>query len=270
MEKRTQLIQDLIKKFLVDLNECAKPLTHEETITFMGILIEYLKGVYNFEPSSTEYNYEGNPFDEDEFIEIHLLKPYRHKMVPFIKTSLRYYFAKDEHYKIMLFQKLGLNETTLNDDEYQMYILRIYLILRKIKENLYLKPLETISENSSEAQTLIESPDELIRQGFKSKSKEYTRIRQMLLFYFVLKLMGLSRLDTSARKYAQFAHFLFYYPTDNIDGSEVYKMLKQAPYVKENKSLLKELDFVKKQFELIDCEEGIKLVQKEIDLIHRR
>jgi hypothetical protein len=270
MEKRTQLIQDLIKKFLIDLNECAKPLTQEENINFMGILIEYLKGVYNFEPSSAEYNYEGYPFDEDEFIEIHLLKPYRHKMVPFIKTRLRYYFAKDEHIKTMLFQKLNLNETTLNDDEYQMYIMRIYLILRKIKENLYLKPIETMSENSSEAQTLIESPDELIRQGFKSKSKEYTRIRQMLLFYFVLKLMGLSRLDTSARKYAQFAHFLFYYPTDNIDGSEVYKMLKQAPYVKENKPLLKELDFVKKQFELIDCEEGIKLVQKEIDLIHRK
>lgn len=274
MEKREELLQALTKNFINDLSLSAKPFSQEESIKFIGILIDYLKGVFNHEPAMPEYDYDGNPFDEDEFIETNLLEPYREKMIPFVKTSLRYYFAKDEFNQSLLFQKLHTTETPLNEEEYQQYILRVYVILRNIKQNLYLRPIEntqeSITDNTLEAQKLIDSPDELNRQGFKSKSKEYTRIRQMLLFYFILKLMGMSRLDSSARKYAQFAHVLFYYPTNNIDGSEVYKMLKQAPYLKEKKSLLKELEFVKHQFELIDSAEGIALVQKEIDLIYRK
>jgi hypothetical protein len=270
MEKRESILQILHKSFIADLSESAKPLTQEETINFIGILIEYLKGVYNYEEAMPEYNYDGSPFDEDEFIETHLLKPYREKMVPFIKTSLRYYFAKDEIHQALLFQKLHISDSLVNEEEYQEYILRIYLSLRKIKENLYLRPIQKIDHDQNDVQKLIDNPEEMIRQGFKSKSKEYTRIRQILLFYFMLKLMGMSRLDTSARKYAQFAHFLFYYPNDNIDSSEVYKMLKKAPYLKGNKPLLKELEFVKHQFELIECEEGVKQVQKEIDSINRK
>lgn len=273
MEQREELLQTLIKNFISDLGTSAKPFGQEEAIQFIGILIEYLKGVFNHEPAAPEYNYDGNPFDEDEFIEINLLEPYREKMIPFVKTSLRYYFAKDEFNQSVLFKKLHLSEELLTEEEYQQYILRLYVILRNIKQNLYLRPIENTKENipdTVEAQKLIDNPDELSKQGFKAKSKEYTRIRQMLLFYFMLKLMGMSRLDTSARKYAQFAHFLFYYPTNNIDGSEVYKMLKQAPYLKEKKALLKDLEFVKQQFELIDSSEGIALVQKEIDLIYRK
>ncbi len=274
MEQREELLQTLTKNFISDLSTSAKPLAQEEAIKFMGILIEYLKGVFNHEPAAPEYNYDGNPFDEEEFIETHLLEPYREKMVPFVKTSLRYYFAKDEFTQSRLFQKLHLNEAPLNEEEYTQYILRVYVILRNIKQNLYLRPIESAKQNEPsnrvEAQKLIDNPEELSKQGFKAKSKEYTRIRQMLLFYFMLKLMGMSRLDTSARKYAQFAHVLFYYPTNNIDGSEVYKMLKQAPYLKEKKALLKDLAFVKQQFELIDSSEGIALVQKEIDLMYRK
>lgn len=274
MERREELLQELIKNFVNDLSTSVRPFSQEESIKYIGILIDYLKGIFNHEPAAPEYDYEGNPFDEDEFIEKNLLEPYREKMIPFVKTSLRYYFSKDEFNQSLLFQKLRLGDETLNEEEYQQYILRLYVILRNIKQNLYLRPIENTQDNTTnnsvEAQKLIDSPDELKRQGFKSKSKEYTRIRQMLLFYFLLKLTGMTRLDSSARKYAQFAHVLFYYPTNNIDGSEVYKMIKQAPYLKEKKSLLKDLEFIKQQFELIESKEGIALVQKEIDLIYRK
>ncbi|HXB41688.1 MAG TPA: hypothetical protein VNZ49_14200 [Bacteroidia bacterium] len=270
MENREELVRTILNNFLSDLSASAKPLNREETINFIGVLAEYLKGVYNHEPSVPEYNYEGSPFDEEEFIETHLLKPYRQKMVPFVKTSLKYYFSKDEYGKTQLFNKLKIDEPLLNNEEYQEYILRVYTLLQKIKENLYLKPIEETKENPGEAQKLIDNPDELVIQGFKSKSKEYTRSRQILLFYYVLKLMGMTKLDTSTRKYAQFAHVLFAWPTDNVDNAGLYKMLKKAPYLKEtDKAMLKDLEFIKNQFELIDSPEGVALVQKEIDSIKR-
>lgn len=270
MENREELIRTLLKHFLNDLSASAKPLTQEENIEFMGILADYLKGVYNDELSIAEYNYEGNPFDSEEYLETHLLKPYREKMVPFVKSGLKHYFSKDEYGKTLLFQKLKVQEPILNEEEYDAYISRIYTLLQQIKENLYLRPVEQLNIPKAEAESLIGNHEQILNQGFKSQSTQYTRSRQVLLFYFVLKLMGLSRLDNSARKYAQFAHALFAWPIDNIDNSGVYKMLKKAPYLKKDKNAqLKDLEFVKTQFELIDHKQGVVLVQKEIELISR-
>lgn len=264
MEERDVLIQTLLKHFIYDLSMSAKPLTQEETIDFVCVLKDYLKGIYNEEPPIDEFNYEGSPFDGDEFIELNLLKPYREKMVPFSKTQLKYYFAKDDYTKGLLFSKLGINEPIFNEDEYQTYIFSIYSLLQNIKENLYLRPIEGTTVQLKDVR-LMES-----EQGLKSRSTEYTRSRQVLLYYFILKLMGITKLDNSSRKLAQFAHVLFAYPIDNIDNSAIYKLLKQAPYFKkEPKVMLKDLEFVKQQFELIDSAEGVALVQREIELLKR-
>jgi hypothetical protein len=249
------------------MNESVKPLTSEEVIDFSDKLIKLLTGIYNSAPYDSEF---GEPFYEDDFIEQNLLKPYRSKMVPFIKTRLKLYFAKEEHDQKLLFQKLKITEPVLTYEEYQDYITRMYSLLKWVKEHYYLKPVEAPQQTIEEAKVLIDEAQELESQGFKSRSKEYTRARQILMFHFLLKLAGMTRLNASARKFAQFAHFLFRYPTDNIDGSEIYKLIKQAPYVKEGKALIKELEFVKKQFELIECTEGVDLVQKEIDSLTRR
>lgn len=271
MENREELIRALIKHFLIDFRESIKPLSLDETIDFSGILVEYLKGVYNHEPTMLDYNYEGSPFDEDDFIEAHLLKPYRHKMVPFIKSNLKLYFAKDEFSKTQLLQKLKISVPILNDEEYQDYIIRLFSLLENIKKHLYLKePIELVKDDPIGSQKLIDNEEEMINQGFKSKSTEYTRPRQVLLYYFVLKLMGMTKLDNSARAYSKFAHVLFAWPIDNIDNSSVYKLLKKAPYLKkDDKVMLKDLEFIKEQFKLIESEEGVAMVQKEIDSLKR-
>lgn len=270
MEERKELIKILLKRFLDDLNLSAKPFTQEETIKLMQVLMEYLKGIYNDEPSMPEYNYDGNPFDSETFIEQQLLQPYREKMIPFVKTSLKYYFAKDDHTKMLLFKKLKIAEPVLNEEEYQSYSINLYSVLQHIKQNLYLKPIEAIKVAKEEVQQLLDSEQEVNNHSFKSRSTEYTRSRQVLLYYFVLKLMGMTKLDNSSRKYAQFAHVLFAYPIDNIDNSAVYKLFKKAPYLKkDHKELLKDYDFIKSQFELIGSSEGVTLVQKEIELLKR-
>lgn len=271
MAKREELTKKLIGNFLNDLSASSKTLNHEETINFIGILIEYLKGVYNHEPAVPEFNYDGTPFDEDEFIETNLLKPYRDKMIPFVKTSLRYYFARDEFNQIQLFRKLQITDDRLEEEEYQEYILRVFLLLRKIKENLYLKPIETTQETPLETQKLIESPEEMEKQGFKVKNKEYTRSRQILLYYFVLKLMGVSRFDTNLISLAELGHVLFYWPVEVVKNNDLYKKLCKAPLIhSSDKENLKDLEYVKRQFQNIDHAKGIELVQAEINSLKRK
>lgn len=270
MEKREELIKNLVNSFLSDLSASSKTLNHEETINFIAVLIEYLKGVYNHETSAPEFNYEGSPFDEDEYIETNLLNPYRDKMIPFVKTNLRFYFAKDEFNKMQLFRKLQITDDLLSEEEYQEYILRLFMLLKKIKENLYIKPIDKTSENPLDSQKLIENPEELEKQGFKVKNKDYTRSRQILLYYFTLKLMGLTRLDTNAISLAEFGHALFYWPVETVKNNDLYKKLCKAPYIHDSqKENLKDLEYVKRQFENISHTQGIALVQKEIDSLKK-
>lgn len=270
MEEREQLIQTLLKHFYADLKESILPFAHEETINVIQVLTQYLKGVYQDEPAIPEYYYEGNPFDGETFIEEQLLKPYRQKMAPFVKTQLKYYFGKDDYTKSLLFQKLSIQNTVLSDEEYQDYIFRIYTILQKVKESLYLMPVENTFIPPVDV-PLLDSSEDPESHGFKSKSNEYTRIRQVLLFYFSLKLIGITKLENSSRKLAQFAHALFAYPIDNIDNSAIYKLIKKAPYLKQDKkAMLKDLEFVRNQFEILGSLEGIEIVNREIDLVKHK
>src|ERR1700741_940647 len=136
MEIREELIQKILSIFLKDLSESIEPIKSvNEGIDFIEALSDFASGIYNHEPAAPEFNYEGSPFDEDEFIEKRLLQKYRDKMIPFVKTSLRYYFAKDEFNQTQLFQKLQLKEVLFSHEEYEDYILRLFFILKKMKEN---------------------------------------------------------------------------------------------------------------------------------------
>ena len=265
MKEREELIVRLQNHFVADFMLSIKPLEHEEKIHFMELLSEYLKGVYQTP------NKENKAFDSDYFLESRILKPYRDKMAGFINSGLRYYLSSHELSKTILFGKLNIKEPILTNEEQFNFAQLIYLILRYTKESLYLKPVEQTAIKEQDILKLIEEAKEQTEEhNFKSKSVEYTRARQVLLYYFVLKLMGMTKLDNSSRKYAQFAHVLFAYPIDNIDNSAVYKLLKKAPFVKkDHKELLKDFEFVKSQFELLGSTEGAALVQKEIDLLKR-
>ncbi len=265
MEERKELLNTLQNHFLTDFILSIEPLEHEEKIHFMELLSEYLKGIYN--PAILQ-SHDNKPFDTDYFLESKILKPYREKMTAFVKSGLRYYMTNDEFSKTMLFVKLNIKEPVLSNKEQFTFANCIYLILRYTKESLYLKPVGHTILKEQDILKLIDGKEPTEQHSFKSKSTEYTRSRQVLLYYFVLKLMGMTKLNNSSRKYAQFAHVLFAYPIDNIDNSAVYKLLKKAPYLKKDrKELLKDYEFVKSQFELIGSVEGIALVQKEIEMI---
>jgi len=260
MENRSDLISKLLKHFLTDLKESIQPFKEtDDLIYFAENLKEYLLGIYNTMPANDIF--DAVYFDEDEFLRTKLLSRFRDKMVPFVRTSLKYYFAKDDFDKYQLFQKLKIDEPALNNDEYDIYINCIHNFIGTWLDRLYLIPVNTSPKTLTDLPTLAE------QTGQKNKHPDYSRSRQLLLFHYLAQTAGINRATTSSRNLAQFAHFLFNYPNDNIDNSEVYKQLKKAPYIKEDLYLLKDLEFVKKQFELIEHKAAVTLIEKEMKSI---
>lgn len=267
MEEREALLMNVRDNFVTDLVLSIRPLDREEQIHFMDQLSECMKGIYG---PAVPFCTTGNSFDADHFLENNLLRPYRDKMAAFVQSGLRYYLTGDEFSQSILFAKLNISEPHFSRSEQLNLAQSIYLILRHTKERLYLTPIDTLTSNQKDYSKPAVGENETEEHGFKSRSLEYTRSRQVLLYYFVLKLIGLTKLNNSSRKYAQFAHVLFAYPIDNIDNSPVYKLLKKAPYLKKDKKeMLRDLKFIQTQFALIGSDEGVSLVQKEIDLLQR-
>lgn len=262
MESRDTLINTLLKHFLADLKESLTPFKNVDDLIYLAeTLKDYLLGIYNTRPPSDLF--DEIYFDEDEFFRNKLLRKFRDKMQPFVTLSVRDYFVKDEHSQRRLLDKLQMEDPVLTDSEYDFYINCVHNFITNWLEKLYLLAPDTFTE-STELPTLTEQTEQ------KSKHPDYSRSRQLLLFYFITQSMGIDRGTTSFRNLAQFAHYLFNYPNSNIDNSEVYKQLKKAPYIKENSYLLKDLVFVKNQFEAIGYSAGIDLVVKEINSIKKK
>lgn len=268
--QRNELFVLLIKNFYKDLVTCLKPFQNsQDRANFLETLLEYLNGVYNYELPNPEYNFEGYDFDSGGFIRKEILHKFREKAKPFLDTQLRLYFEKDESRMASLFKKIGVNETLLSTKEYEDYTNYLHNILTNLIEKILTDDFDESQSEIERELKALPNNEKGQNNGFKSSSREYSRARQALLLYYLLKLLGKGRLDNSTRKNAQFGHALFGWPIDNIDNSALYRMLKKAPLLKEDPALLKDLEFVRMQFELLGSPEGVLLVQKEIDSIKR-
>lgn len=265
--EREKLINLVLKNFLKDLFESLKPFQNvEERVEFLEILIEYMTGAYNYEPPIPALGMEGTPFDGEGFIRKNILLKFKQKAKPFVDTGLRYYLEKSDELKQHLFAKVKIEEPVLTEEEFEVYINYVNQLLNNIIEKICTQSFDTAKADTEKEVTAITNDIEGKKGKFKSQSKEYTRSRQIILFHYVLQLIGKSRYDTSLLQLAEFGHVLFAWPTDDANNNGVYRMLKDAPYLKERgPALLKDLEFVKKQFERIEHTEGIALVQKEIN-----
>lgn len=268
--ERKKLLNDLLKHFFKAVIESLKPFQNpDEAVDYLETLIALQKGIISEREAVIDLDMPAITFDSDEFIRKNILLQFKSKAKPFVDGQLRYFFEKDPGMQVFLFQHLKIEESILNEEEFERYCDYTYQILHNMIERIYIKGVSSATaEHGNEIKSLTGAEQE--PKGFKSTSKEYTRSRQIMLYFFLLKLMGMGRLDNSMRKYAQFAHVLFAWPVDNIDNSGVYKALKRAPaFGREDASTLKDLEFIKSQFQLIDSAEGAALVQKEIDMMKR-
>lgn len=270
--EREKLIATLFQNFAKALFETLKPFqTVEERVDYLETLIEYIKGIYSHEEAIPEFDIIGNPFDSESFIRKNILLKYKDKAKPFVDTKLRYYFEKDEGLKAYLFERLKITEPILDEKEYDDYINQVHNILHKLIEKICVQSYEsakTDSENDLKA-----LPDSTYPQKgkFKSDSMEYNRRRQILIYYFILKLIGITRYNVNLIDMAKFAHALLAWPVDNASNTRLYDLVKDAAKIKKvSRSYPADLEFVKKHFEIIKHTEGIALVQKEIDGLKRQ
>lgn len=268
LDDRIQVVEIVYTAFVKDFNESIKPLDHvNDQIYFIETIREYIGRIFSVDENLELW--EDVKFDRGDFIRSKLLNKYRDKMIPFIRTDLINYFNDDEKSKKLLFQKLKINEPVFDDmdfDQFVTFVLEKTLI--KHLDKLLLLPI-----NATKEATAIGTGSTLIIEENQSKIKnsEFNRKRQALLYYFVLKIMGIQtrKNDVSLAALTRFGHALFNWPYSNIDNAPLYKVIKDLPYLKPDKLLLIDLEFVKKQFIDIKHVEGITLVQKEIDSINK-
>ncbi|MBA2611194.1 MAG: hypothetical protein H0U95_04430 [Bacteroidetes bacterium] len=268
LDERKEVVEIVYHAFVKDINESLKPLDHvEDQIYFIETLRGYIAGIFSYDENLELW--EEVKFDRGEFIRSKLLTKYRDKMVPFIRTNLINYFNDDEYSKTLLFQKLKINEPFFDLMDFDHFVT---FVLEKTLTT-HLDKLLLLPPNTSKESAVIKPEPTEIPEGNQSKIKnpEFNRKRQALMYYFVLKIMGIQtrKDDVSLAALTRFGHALFNWPYSNIDNAPLYKVIKDLPYVKPDKLLLIDLEFVKKQFADIKHAEGINLVQKEIDSINK-
>lgn len=263
---RDELIQSILKHFLKSLLESLKPFNEvSERVAYLESLIGLAKGNYSEHEPNEDFGIDGYEFDSEGFIRQHILLKFREKAKGFQDEQLQYYFERDAKLQSYLFKHLGIDAPLFSNLEYEKYINIIYSILHKVITNTCTQPA---GHTADEKQTLSEATE--TERRYKSQSKEYTRSRQMLLFFFLMKALGKERNKTDLTELAAFAHYLFAWPVDNVKSTSVYDMLKRAPALRANDdALIAELEFIKRQFERIELAEAVTLVQKEISSIKR-
>jgi len=263
---REQEIILRLKYFFKDLSASMKPLENlEDRIYFIKTLKELMISMYK---SDEEY------FDEENYIDEHLLTKFRSKMKPFMDTKLQYYFSPDELYQESLNQKLNINPPVIfNGEESLDFALRLFNLIDAIKNNLYLaEPNKSGSNNQEEIEELAkQKPDDTLKDTLKLKSHEFTRSRQVLAMFYLFKSSGINlRFDISVTAMAKFAHLLSGMPYESTDNSSLYKLMKKLPNLKQEDLLLEDLEFVKKHFEMVKHKETVALLEKEIEILNEK
>lgn len=255
--ERKQLFVLLIQNFNKKLFESLNPFdTIEDKVDYLETLAVFLQGSSSF---------DGDSFNTNEFVRKNILLKYKHKAKPFLDLNLRFYFEKDETLRELLFNILKIEEEILNQDELREYFTALGFILNNVIAKICTQDVEAAKvETDKEIKSLPETNAGIIN-AYKASNGEYTRIRQALMLHFWFEAIGLDKDHLKRRKLAEFGHAIFLWPFDEIDNSGLYKMLRQAPLIKENdRSMIKDLEFVKRQFQLVNIPGAVELIEMQI------
>ncbi len=125
-----------------------------------------------------------------------------------------------------------------------------------IAQNALDKTLATDKENDKVEQQAQET----------NGNPEFTLSRQVLAIHYLLKQSGIDNIDKT--NIARFVQFLTNREVNakSISDTRIYKTVRN-PFSTSNKTLIADLQFVRKQFEDLQMPEITQLITKEIDAI---
>ena len=261
MELRTKLISELLKHFLEDLAKSINPLDNAEDKAYF---------CENFKELAIEL-YNDQQFDENKFLLDKIYSKFKNKSVPFTKSNLMLYIQPNEYHQTLLFEKLGLDKNTLlNQDEIQELFIHYIHTLEVVPKHLYLHETdgEVKTTNVEDKATQEKLLDE-IKEQLATKMPNFNRARQTLIFYYLLKGNKVHKETHNLAAIARFVHHTLGIPYKSIDNSEFYDKLKSAPIFKKETLLLKDLEYVKEQFQTIECPELTRMVEEDISMVQK-
>ena len=261
MEIRTALLDKILKHFYIDLAKSINPLGKaEDKAFFCEKFSELAIGLYN-----------DVLFDEEKFLLESLYPRFKSKLSAFNKANLLLYIQTDEHHQELLLKNITLQETEpLNADELHELFLYYLNTLTVIPKYLYLGEKDGgvredgLGEQATQEKILDEAKEQL-----KSKMPNFNRARQTLTFYYLLKGNKVHKETHNVAAMARFVHNTLGIPYNNIDNSEFYDKLKAAPMFKKEGLLLKDLEYVKEQFQSIECPELARMVEEDISAVRK-
>jgi hypothetical protein len=184
-----------------------------------------------------------------------LLKKYRNKLKPFIMASFPTYYdqmiAIADHNIVSAKEFNDNYKEGLSDAAFHHFLETITRLLSNYRYQFYLESdhpdLDTVMESSS--------------------SSELTISRQLLTLYFLLKTLGIEpRSTVDIAPVARFAHLITGTSFHKLQNSNLYKKLKKVPNFKEDKALIKDLEFIIPFFKEINLEKTVLLIEGEIKL----
>jgi len=261
---REEEIVQRLKYFLGDLAISLKPLeSTEDKIHFVKTIIELQVKMYRKDDEN---------FNEEDFIDEHLMAKFRSKMKAFVDRNLPHYFSEDEMYQESINERLHINPAVILDsEEFFEFTGRLNNILTIYKTNLYLTESNSEDEIDNLQGLAEQNSNEAKKSSFNIGNKEFTRNRQALAMYYLFKSIGITpRLDIPLSALARLAHLLSAMPYDNINNSPIYDSIKVLPDMKSETHKLEDLMFVKKHFHFVKHTAAIELIEKEISILEQK
>ena len=254
MEIRTALIDTILKHFFADLAKSINPLGKpEEKAYFCEKLGELAIELYN-----------DSQFDEDKFLLEVLYPKFKSKLNAFDQSNLLLYFQTGDDQQALLLKTLGITTEPLNSDEIQELFIYYVNTLTVVPKRLYLSENGDLTDEMAQEKILDEAKEQL-----KIKMPNFNRARQTLIFYYLLKGNKVQKDTHNVAAMARFVHNTLGIPYNKIDNSEFYEKLKSAPMFKKESLLLKDLEYVKEQFQSIECPELARTIEEDIVAIRK-
>lgn len=259
--ERRGLLDRLTMCFYSDLIKSIEKLTVDEQIYFIDVLFE----IKSIAISDEEDDGIVNALTAEKLVQEMLLQKFRGRLTYFMAICLYEYFFPDRFNTVRLWKRLKIeNHPTLTKDEFLTLYLQIHFILTKMKTALLLQDPDSSKTTSRIDDLNIQViPAEVVQM---QKFQEINLSRQVLTLYYLMIEAGVhGRTNANVSDIARLAHVLFNKSFTTIQNSEVYKKFRNVPSIKEDKHLVKDLEFILPYFTALGMEKAVSEIRKDID-----
>lgn len=258
---RYQLPFLVSKKFIRDYEEIITRYEDEDKLKITLHLLEVLE-------IQQEFNISRDPkiWKQYALLEKTLLERYGPALKPYTAKQLHYYFdaqlvlSEKNIYTAEVYNSLRSEEQILSVSGMEQFIKICMNVLTHSRDNMLLSGISVIDNNVN-----AKKPLSLNDKKEDESDNEYTKARQLLAIYYILKTLGIEhRENNSVSGIARLAHLLTGTKLTKIQNSDIYKKYLLLPNYNKGEALIKDLHYIRPFFEEEGVHEAVKQIDKEI------